>query len=1020
MPEAGRPTVESGNSYHDVAVVHRLLDMLLGVEIVEVWPEAIEPVDDIRLQLATGGAAFIQVKEVSPGARWTVATLDSEGIFGAFLEQHRRQPASKLILHTGSSARDLREVADRARNALANHADLEGAVAEWEARLRGHLKFIEGTQARTGLTRADALRFFAAILVEDSQGTVAQRRSRAVERLSQLVDNPAEALTHLEGLARASAAQRLKIDQKRVVDVLTDAGLPVSTSAIRTPPDFAAYARQLGEVAAALNTADLPPLDLSIEIEGTRVSAIAESLPPRLLLVGGHGSGKSRLATSSAQAWLLEGRPGLHVRLSRWATDLERLLEAELASVAGRSAGRGEVRRHFASERSFLILDGLDEIPSELRSLAVRQIVELSAQFPNLQMLLTSRPTDTRLPGWSHGRLLELTDDQVTSVVTTDAWRWQWPASVAALAHNPMMLGILSPLARAGVHLPLTEPLVLSEFVSVLIDREAARDDHNAVTIRLVLEEAANQWLRNGSVAMPPVEFRSLCAGVAVSMRSEGYATLDADGIESRLRSVGLAIRLQDGAFIPLHRAVLDHLAGMSLLRHDPTEAVSTPNLREAVAHFVGTRASVDEALVACLDTASRSDLELLARCRRMAKDDLAWHRSASDFGRTYVSAVRLLQEHQLPGVPLLPGHVEVRLDTGLTWISEIATDSEDSITVVEKPEMTTMSVGDGPPIPVQVVRGAGFTGRMITSGVPHFVGYDRIAEALSEAIDKHLFPDEGPDLVYERLVGVLARVEAVFNIRSAGVPAGFRRAELALVTPRVLLERVSAFVSQLTGGAPVDLRQSLFAFAPPNTVGLLTDAPPADEDLRDPAGHRSGLAFHCASLVTLLAEAERFGIADLPLHPLGLRPSSPDDPILGLPPRIHLLAGDDLTAYVGAFEVARLRAFRHLVEKNLPGLARAMPKYQSLPWRLTATVVRDEKTPNIFDATTYYRHMRAEGPGDEVTVASSLEPPGFDEQDGFSAIWTGRSLLDRTYQMVASDTRDLLAGRYSLGRSAL
>ena len=141
MPERGRPSASSGNAYHDVRVTHWLIDLLEDESFTSVGVETLDAIDDIVVRRQDGTARYEQVKERAPSGNWTVQRLSSEGILGQFVRQHRVTPESELVLYTGSSAEDFREVAERARNASANHPSDESgwlaAVAEWQQRLEG-------------------------------------------------------------------------------------------------------------------------------------------------------------------------------------------------------------------------------------------------------------------------------------------------------------------------------------------------------------------------------------------------------------------------------------------------------------------------------------------------------------------------------------------------------------------------------------------------------------------------------------------------------------------------------------------------------------------------------------------------------------------------------------------------------------------------------------------------------------------------------------------------------------------
>jgi hypothetical protein len=158
-------------------------------------------------------------------------------------------------------------------------------------------------------------------------------------------------------------------------------------------------------------------------------------------------------------------------------------------------------------------------------------------------------------------------------------------------------------------------------------------------------------------------------------------------------------------------------------------------------------------------------------------------------------------------------------------------------------------------------------------------------------------------------------------------------------------------------------------------------------------------------------------GIHELPLHPLSLLPESAADPILALPGRMHSLHGDSLSLFVVRHEIAEMRAFRHLVEHNLHGLANLLATYSTLPWRIELAV-QDESTPTTFDA--HIRSMtRIHAGADEVVVV-----PEFSVDDslwvGSSSIHAYRGVLNGAYDLIERDVRSLLSGTDPLGSDVL
>jgi hypothetical protein len=114
---------------------------------------------------------------------------------------------------------------------------------------------------------------------------------------------------------------------------------------------------------------------------------------------------------------------------------------------------------------------------------------------------------------------------------------------------------------------------------------------------------------------------------------------------------------------------------------------------------------------------------------------------------------------------------------------------------------------------------------------------------------------------------------------------------------------------------------------------------------------------------------------------------------------------------------VGELRAFRHLVEHNLRGLADLLPTYSTLPWRIELAV-EDQSTPATFDA--HIRSMtRIRANVDEVVMVSE-----FSADDslwvGSSSIHAYRGVLNGAYDLLERDVRSLLSGTDPLGSDVL
>ena len=401
MAETGRPSASSGNAYHDIRVAHCLIDLLEEPLYASVAVETADATDDLVVRRSDETARYEQVKERAPSASWTAARLVNEGILGQFTRQFEADPIGEFVLFTASDASKFREVSERARNASKNHPNNEigrtSALVEWRQRLKGLRSFVDQILTRIAknngpytLTWQDLLAILARVTVLDATGTKDQLRTRGVQRLRLLVDDPTRAFQTLERLARNAAISRSVLTRRDVESALRHDGSGLRHTALSLTIDAQAYVEKIRQESNALDVAKLPHLEPSFRSSSETLHHF-HAVKGRLVLVGGHGSGKSRVAAELAVKSIQNDRPSLHVRLARWATKLRNLLIAELSVAAAQHASFDDFTSQFR-HAGVLVLDGLDEVPYQDRLNAEREIIEFADTHPHLDMLVTCRP----------------------------------------------------------------------------------------------------------------------------------------------------------------------------------------------------------------------------------------------------------------------------------------------------------------------------------------------------------------------------------------------------------------------------------------------------------------------------------------------------------------------------------------------------------------------------------------------------------------------------------------------------
>jgi hypothetical protein len=149
------------------------------------------------------------------------------------------------------------------------------------------------------------------------------------------------------------------------------------------------------------------------------------------LILGDAGAGKTslcRFLSCWSSEGFLGGRPGLPAAATVAATLLGECLRRcpgapgaveEAIHVAvgntGSLVGMNSLRDCLHAGRLAILMDGMDELPGELRNHASDLVGDFASRYPQTRLLVTSRPT-TGLPlaqGWIQLRLLGIDDSAV-------------------------------------------------------------------------------------------------------------------------------------------------------------------------------------------------------------------------------------------------------------------------------------------------------------------------------------------------------------------------------------------------------------------------------------------------------------------------------------------------------------------------------------------------------------------------------------------------------------------------------
>ena len=446
------------------------------------------------------------------------------------------------------------------------------------------------------------------------------------------------------------------------------------------------------------------------------------------------------------------------------------------------------------------------------------------------------------------------------------------------------------------------------------------------------------------------------------------------------------------------------------MARRDPIQSAGLPELREAVARHLGSHTEVTERMLSLL-TSVGTDLELLARGRRLSAANITWPFDPTRFATEYLGELRRLGSGPLFDVGVVGRAIAVDVDRELTWIAERNREgSGDVATVVPVPKRLYISASDGSNwTPVQAFRAPGYRGAEIDIRVPHFAAFARVREELQTLLQQCALPQEGPDIVYERLCSLTERFISTMTRVGQSEYQRYSESDFRGLTASGLQAQFWSCVRAMSG-EEAKRPGTLIAFVPSSRTVVVATGPEAAVH-----GPLSRLGVHSAALTRLVTEATRLGIQELPLHPLALLPISETDPLLSLPGRRHLLHGDSLDLYIERHELGEIRAFRHLVDQNLPGFRQLLRAYSTLPWQVDVTI-EDLSTATRFDVGIR-AVTRRNAASDEVRIVSDIAENDWTRH---SSIHAYRGVVNGAYDLVERDVSDLLSGTNPLGSDVL
>lgn len=655
MTEAGGPTTQAGIRFQDrVAALYlgRMLDPRerpTRDRPVEVRVETSDAVDDLAVRFDDGSRHFFQVKLVLQrrGEAW-------ESLWRAL---HRQlgpdlSPDDRLALVLGvpsALASDLKELAART----------DGAdPAQWLKRLNTQQRDIAASIAQViAAPYAEVFRLFGSL---DLHLWPSDELGRDYAPLWMPPANvPAVQLFDvLAGVAWAGAETRSRFDSAALRDRLrTEWSIAVSD-----PPAWG-LARYRAAV-AALAVIEVPGTgfrqdptseflwprclrydrdrlsDFDDDLPGWRDLSASEEVDLRdfpttdlnaAVLVAGPGFGKSTLVNAIARRAALAGLVPALISITK-LSDADCSIGEYLERAINPSFDvRIDWRAAAATGALVLLLDGLDEVSADRRTVVMERFKIYRASHPGLRWMMTVRDAAALVPpeGALMLELAPLRDDDVSSYVSfyrpgesgvAEALlaRTAARSDLAQLARIPIFLSLVLVLQLESADLRRSD--LLETYIETLFRpaefKSVERESIDIATLRRVAELAAFEALEGDTIGVTNREFERSISRVAPSLPVD--AAREALIRRGILRRVGL-VRLSFP--FPI---VQEYFASAELLKQSIDEIlqrlgmISRRPWAQAI-QFLLERHPNPEPLVAQLlanaDDAFHTGLRLMGRC---------------------------------------------------------------------------------------------------------------------------------------------------------------------------------------------------------------------------------------------------------------------------------------------------------------------------------------------------------------------------------------------------------------------
>lgn len=583
MPEQGGTSTQAGIYYQNTVAALALLEMLdlapgaARERVLDVRVEAPSHVDDIVVRFADGHFQYWNVK-----LKISQSDMAWRNLWKSLSDQWSSSEFSShdqltiIIGEPTTASTEIHDLCERARTSM-DQGELSKRLNKRQTRLLSNIKRVTGLGSQAlDLLRNTSVRHLTEHEIE---------REFNRKRLSGEFVLPKHLLTVLRDIVGSKARRRGYFVAPQLRKILSgehgieisepnDWGLPAYRSVIEKTSNIEIPGtRVFGSAeelfvwprARAYDTDRVPDFeDEGIEREiDPEPSLVDLKLFPSIelskaIVVAGPGHGKSALLTAiSAKLSSSPYVPVLIPLSSLGASDLS-FMEFLSSNIERELSLRADWQRLAEQGLLVLLLDGLDEVPPDMRPILLNRLSAFAVRYPNVPWLLTVRDPAV-LTGTNEAQVIELLaldDDDIVRFVDTlgnkldlnEGWVFlntlKLYPDLEKLARIPLFLSML----LATMDLDKVEAVTRSDLIESYLKTLFVPSHHkattkmnvNAMTLRAISEKLAFDNLERQEIGASEREVRKAISIVAPSPdgEEEMFERLLANGVLKQQSSI--------------------------------------------------------------------------------------------------------------------------------------------------------------------------------------------------------------------------------------------------------------------------------------------------------------------------------------------------------------------------------------------------------------------------------------------------------------------------------------------------